>query len=386
MKSLDSITHGVSKASDMGVTQETLIHTISDILIIILLVVAIGLLLMIGYILYKKYMNTQTIVPFDPDDTSDCQTLTEKPENSKQSANIVSQGPAVFAVATETNKKGTNQDAFCKKYIQSASATVIAVADGVGSSFRSEIGSTFVANRAVELIALAIEENPKEIDFDEIFNRVQSDFDKEIETQFEGKMDTIPTEGISFATTLIVGIDFPDRFIAAYVGNGSIIHLASKFVTFPKYICIPWNAINLLNPHTISKDGKEALYQVFYYKSPTALHAPSVIEVKKNKIDGEIFIITTDGVNSNDHDIAAMDEENNIWLPVSQQLMELYNHLMTYTTSSDDINSDTLQKSVESYLIKMKEESKLDDDTTLGVFISPIAIQYFENYSNQHNS
>lgn len=355
-------------------------------LLIILLIAAIALLILAGYIMYKKYMNTKPITPFDPEDTSDCQTLDSQTLSSPLGTSVIANasdvsGTTAFAVATETNKKGTNQDSFCQKYLPSASASIIAVADGVGSSFRSEIGSAFVANRAVELIAEAIEKDPKQIDFDCIFNRVQQDFDLEIEKQFADQMDVIPTTGMAFATTLVVGIDLPDRFIAAYVGNGSIIHLSNRFITFPKYICVPWNAVNLLNPHTVDQDGKESLYRVFFYKGIGRAHQPSVVEVRKQKQgnDGEIFIITTDGVNSNDHDIAGKDEEGSIWSPVSQQLADLYDHLKAYVTSPEEINNETLLTSVETYLKAMKEGKKLDDDTTLGVFITPLAIKYFKD-------
>lgn len=299
----------------------------------------------------------------------------------------VDASPCIAAVCSDT-RKSKNQDSFCEAYVEKAQARIIAVADGVGSSFKAEQGSRTVAAKAVELVKKAIESKETvnfnsifdkiQIDFDAIFDQVQSALNAEVEGEFTDEHQLAQLKPASFGTTLIVGIDFPDRFVAAYVGNGSIWHVSGLFNSFPSAMCLPWNAVNLLNPDTSMKEGREALYKIFFYKGEKKHHKPTVLQVSKLREDpGDMFIITTDGVYSADHAIAGKDDEGDIWVPSTPQFGLLCDYLKRYVESADDINDATLKEVINRYLAHINEAKIMDDDTTLGVFISQEARKHF---------
>ena len=90
-----------------------------------------------------------------------------------------------------------------------------------------------------------------------------------------------------------------------------------------------------------------------------------------------MFIITTDGVYSSDHAIAGKDDEGEIWIPSTAQFGLLNDYLKNYVEGNEEINDETLNQMLVRYLAHIKEAKIMDDDTTLGVFISPEAKKHF---------
>lgn len=316
-------------------------------------------------------MTDKKTIDINYEDDNSFSSVTKVGESSSESS--VSQ--CIAAVATDT-RKTKNQDSCCETFVEKNKARIIAVADGVGSSYKAEEGSQFVAAKAVELVKKAIEADEHHIDFDGIFEQIQEGLDNKVETDFAKELAMLkPT---SFGTTLIVGIDFPDRFVAAYVGNGSIWHVSGLFTSFPPVVCLPWNAINMLTPDTIMSEGKEALYKIFFYKGEKKHHKPTVLQLSKlDEAPGDMFIITTDGVYSSDHAIAAKDDEDQIWVPSTAQFGILHDYLKAYVKGADEINDENLKQVLVKYLAHIKEAKIMDDDTTLGVFISDEARKHF---------
>lgn len=297
-------------------------------------------------------------------------------KSSSQEPNPIIGNRSVCTICSDT-KKSLNQDCACQAFVEKTQAHVLAVADGVGSSYKAEVGSRFVCEKAVELVVDSLENGVIDIDFKVLFQAIQEGLDSLIESQYASELPDLK-EG-SFASTLIVGIDFSDRFVVAYVGNGSILHIGGNFVKFPAYMCLPWNAVNLLNPHTIEVQGKESLYKFFYYKGESFRHTPSVIEVKKNMDDpGDIFVITTDGVYSSDHELTVKDEEGELWMPLPKQLGMLHEALKQFASAYDELSESRLNQTFVSYLTSLKDGNVMDDDTTLGVVFSCQAIDYLK--------
>lgn len=280
-------------------------------------------------------------------------------------------GQSTVAVRSDTLKE-KNKDGFCEKYIPSLNIHVIAVADGIGNMRYCDVASRFIAQQTVSMVVEALT-NGKEVDFTAIFQQAQSDMKEMIEHKYPGQYSSD-----SFGTTLILGVDYPDRFTAAYVGNGSIMQISGFFSTFSDLICLPWNAINLLNPHTIEQDGREALYKFFSYGSSSSDVTPSVIDVAKTtERPGDIFVITTDGVHSADHDVPGTDDSGQIWIPADNRLKRLYDQLKDYLLNGNEIDDKSLGEMLEAYLEQMKGAGEMDDDTTLGIVVSANARDYF---------
>ncbi|MDP0530679.1 protein phosphatase 2C domain-containing protein [Porphyromonas gingivalis] len=328
----------------------------------------------------KKSMLEKKDLEVNYEDDSEFSSMT----NVEVSHLKVAGSPCIAAVASDT-RKVKNQDSYSEVYIPSCNARIIAIADGVGSSYKSEVGSHFVTEKAVELIKKAIETDEYHIDFDKIFDDIQDALDVEIEKMCVDELSDLKPS--SFGTTLIVGIDFPDRFVTAYVGNGSIWHVSGYFNKFPSVVCLPWNAVNLLNPDTTMVGGKEALYKIFFYKGNKKNHKPTVLQISKlRESPGDIFILTTDGVYSSDHAIASKDDEGDIWVPSTIQYGLLCELLKIYMEGNDDINDEMLKRKLETYLAHIKEAQIMDDDTTLGVFISAEARSHFLEERMKHET
>lgn len=283
--------------------------------------------------------------------------------------------PCIAAVSSGT-RKVKNQDGFSEAFVECCNARIIAIADGVGSSYKSEVASHYVTQKTVELVKDAVSSDEHHIDFEKIFDDVQVGLDAEIEERYASELSGLKPS--SFGTTLIVGIDFPDRFVVAYIGNGSIWHVSGYFNIFPRVVCLPWNAVNLLNPDTTMVDGKEALYKIFYYNGKKKSHNPTVLQISKlREAPGDVFILTTDGVFSADHAIAGKDDEGDIWIPSTPQFGQLHDYLKNYVEGNEDITDDSLQQMLNHYLAHINEAQIMDDDTTLAIFISAEAKAHF---------
>jgi serine/threonine protein phosphatase PrpC len=291
---------------------------------------------------------------------------------------------SIVATGTDSPKK-VGQDACKNVYVEEARAHIVAVADGLGSHPYAEKGSAFVVDKVVELLEDKLKSSSTTIDFDQIFQEVQIALDKHIEQLLHGLPDSNKlAPGDCFGTTLIVGIDFPDRLVAAYVGNGAIFNISGYFADFSPNIYLPWNAINMLNPHTVEQDGKEALYKLFSWQGKD--YVPTVLEIKKNKeLPGEIFVLTTDGVYSADHSIPGKDGEGAIWIPSSRTMELFYNFLKDYLLT-EPLTEGALKSRIKTqYLLELKRTKEMDDCTTVGIIITGKCSEYFESKRKKVN-
>jgi len=284
---------------------------------------------------------------------------------------------SVVATGFDSPKQAGSQDYGANRFVQEAQAHIIAIADGLGKHPYSEEGSRFVVKKALDLIENELKAGVKDLDFDSLFQSIQKELDSHIEELLPRLPDSNnlkPTD--CFGTTLIVGIDYTDRFVVAYIGNGAIFNISGYFADFPPVIFLPWNAINMLNPHTVERDGKEALYKLFSWQGNTC--TPTVLEIRKNKEQpGEIFVLTTDGVYSADHSIPGKDSEGTIWIPSSRTTERLYDFLKAYMYKPS-ISEFSLEKAIkEQYLDPLKRDKEMDDCTTLGIVITEQCVDYF---------
>ena len=120
------------------------------------------------------------------------------------------------------------------------------------------------------------------------------------------------------------------------------------------------------------------MYKIFFYKGEKKHHKPTVLQISKlTETPGDMFIITTDGVYSSDHAVAGKDEAGDIWIPSTAQFWTLHDFLKSYVEGNEDINDETLKQMLIRYLDYIKERKIIDDDTTLGVFISTEAKKCF---------
>ena len=274
---------------------------------------------------------------------------------------------SILSGASITNKQNedSNQDALAtiRNHFQQFNAVI--VADGIGGLANGGDAARIAVKTAKELLSSDIS-----IDISEVFSKVQLCLRRETKPLItNNKLD-------QFGTTLIIAIETDDRFIIGYLGNGSIYHIRGNFdkcwsESRPNPTCVA----NLLNPHSIQLDGKETLTG---YLSPILLYEPSFIELHKDKTNGDILILTTDGLGSNDQIQLGKDGNGNWWCRTEMWLIELLKNIKT------GLNKENMSILLRNFLSEMKLNKKLDDDTTIGLIITSRAISLITSNSKEN--
>jgi len=276
------------------------------------------------------------------------------------------------AVATRTRKR-VNQDACAA--VRFGSGQAVLVADGLGSHFGAEVASAV----AVESIRHTLQTPgaPAEPDLRGAF----ADAQRALVGHVAAISPTLPADldrSQAFGTTLVCAADTPARLILAYVGNGGLIHLRGNFNDFPPAQVLPWNALNYLNPHSISTGGHNVLYKLLSPWTAEAHSTPTVLSIaKENDLYGDIIMACSDGVHSYDQTPIGRDDERRIWISGERALSLFYEALDAFFAESvqDDAS---LQACLETYLSCLDAEHPLSDDATLGVVISAQALRHQE--------
>lgn len=286
---------------------------------------------------------------------------------------------SLLSIHTITEKK-VNEDYISKIKNEKLFFKGIVLGDGIGSHYKPENGSEFCVTKLVELL-----EECKIIDdvnFDKLFRNVSNLLIKKFTNN-----DTNVKPNQAYGTTLICVLEFKDRFEIAYIGNGSIWHLRGNF---PKLISkqryLPWNATNLLNPHTVDEGGREALYKFFSLDTNSNQIEPSTITLyKDNFLFGDLLIATTDGLYSNDHIPVAKDAEGGLWIAGEKKMELLFNSLKEFSKDKN-LTNKILSDNLENYCESIKSQKLLDDDTTFGLLYSKKAIEYQNSVNEESTS
>jgi PPM family protein phosphatase len=256
------------------------------------------------------------------------------------------------------------------------------LADGLGSHFQAECGSRFCSEALKTILENIKSLEEEDLNFTILFKKVYEDL--KINFAEDKEIQEIEDKTRVFGTTLICVLELKDKYIIAYLGNGSIWHLRGNFTHFVEQRYLPWSAINLLNPHTIEQNGREALYKFIALESPELQLEPSVITLSKdNNSYGDILIVSTDGLYSNDHIRVAKDEEGGIWISGDIKIEKLFKALKLFL-KNDYIDNDTLDSEMTKYKNNIIENNLIDDDTTFGISISNATVKYHINL-NENN-
>lgn len=277
---------------------------------------------------------------------------------------------SIIATATNTNKS-ENQD--FKGEFETDKFEAMFIADGLGSYKYAKLSSEMVVN--FFLNEVKTKENISSLNYTELFRNAKQ---KLIEIANELTTEEEKAEENLFGTTAICIIEDETKIKLAYVGNGAIWHIRGNFNAFPTSYLFPWNAVNILNPHTIPEDGKEALYKLISNNNDLKECIPSIIEIEKDDEYGDIVMICTDGVYSEDQ-LKAGKNDKGIWVKYETSMLKFFEHLQHFFKT----NPAYLKKSLEQLVVQYLEELKptLDDDATIGILITSKTL----NYQNEIN-
>lgn len=277
------------------------------------------------------------------------------------------------------SNKIINQDYISKFENKNLGVSGILVADGLGSHYLAEKGSEICVQELKKSLENLDAFQPN---FEELFKSVLHKLKEEAERIEE--IQKLESKQNVLGTTLICIIEYADKFVIAYIGNGSIWHIRGNFTHFSPQRYLPWSSINLLNPHTNDEDGKEALYKLFSLESDEDDVFPTVIEVSKdNRLYGDIFIVSSDGLFSNDKAPIAKDKEGGIWISGETKMEILYSKIKSFLFNQE---MTTLENEIEAFYTEIKEKKLLDDCTSIGVIVTKQALIYNQNINENNKS
>ena len=296
--------------------------------------------------------------------SSDTSTVDpEKHDSVKETLN------SIYATATITNKP-ENQD--YRDKITTPLLKSIMLADGLGSyKYAKESSETAVKTVYEQLHDL---KNLEKLDFEAIYKKAHEKL-KAMSCQNGNK-----SLGDLYGTTLIVLVETERKIKIAYTGNGAIWHIRGNFDDkfhkifvegYPE-ISITWNAVNLLNPHSVPENGKEALYRLISDDTEYD-YTPTVIEIDKDKRHGDIFMICSDGIFSADHTVVRPSKTENIYVKYEMTIKKFFEHLTRFFEAYK-YTDEELNNAINRYLSEVKPD--LEDDATMGVLITSKVLDF----------
>ena len=116
----------------------------------------------------------------------------------------------------------------------------------------------------------------------------------------------------------------------------------------------------------------------FLSVSDTIDPSPSIIKISKNEASyGDLIVITSDGVYTNDEVRIGKDDSGVVWMMGDETMLLLYERLkILFQSNPQKINEEDVKFELENYLNVLKEKKIMHDDTTLGIIISQKVIQH----------
>jgi serine/threonine protein phosphatase PrpC len=316
---------------------------------------------------------------------------------------------SILATATLGNKP-LNEDHCGEVVNETAGFNALIVADGLGSYQFADQASAFVVTWLKNRLMLI--DDVEALDFQELFTLLKHALIKYVD---EYEIDTNATidRYNAFGTTLICAVETQTNYVFAYAGNGAIWHIKAGFNDFSAARLLPWCANNFLNPDTIEEGGREALVRLISPSDNFEEVQPTIIKITKDKNPGDLIMICTDGIYSQDQ-LRMGKNSTGIWLKIEDSLIDFYKMLDDYfktlftpipensvateeesdnesSPSADVINPSTPENSddddaipanltetelLQYFLQRYLKKGHWDDDATLGVLITKETMWY----------
>lgn len=275
-----------------------------------------------------------------------------------------------LAVGTK-NAQAQNED-FCALY-KGNSISAIAIADGVGSSTDSHIAARLAVNQFLGNVK-SFDDKKKEVKSEDVI-KFWINITKKIKDERENNKEKYQGKANVLNTTLITLIELKDRYLISYLGNGSIWYIRGDFWHFWNRRW-PWCMSDLMVGHTfLDENGRDVLYAVLGIDGD--ISNVKILNITKDNYCGEIFILTTDGISSQDHLKIGRDTNNKLWVEVNPHIESLVNiYLAEYLniiSKGEKDEDQILHEIIEKFL----SERTFEDDATLGVTVPNKSKEYY---------
>lgn len=284
-------------------------------------------------------------------------------------------GRPLIAVATRSHK-AVNQDAAAVAYHPHLPLAGVIVADGLGSHFGADEAACMAVMTAAESIVSVHDTDSRWMP--SAFAAARLGIERLVCNRCE-RLPAALNLAEAFGTTLLCGMDLPDRLVVGYVGNGAIIHLRGDFLAFPPTQLLPWNAVNYLNPHSRMVRGTNVLYKWLGPQTTAVQSSPTVLEIAKdNSFVGDLLLVCSDGISSLDQTPIGLDADKRMWIRADPSVGLLYGHLKEFIAHGA-LTSNALRDCLERYLLDLDAARLVGDDVTIGVIITAAAVKGFES-------
>jgi len=303
------------------------------------------------WLIFKKLQQKiNPTVPLSQGHNENNQTINDKPVLG-----------SVLATATTASLKDGQY--ICKGI--NGSLNAILTVDGLDSYGSDGISYNFLSAIAKYLSAVIERSaNINNLNFKQIFDNIRNGFVKFIKSKREDEH--------LYGASVIILVETEKKIKIAYIGNGAIWHIRRKFNEFPAGYLFPWNAVNLLNPHIIQKeDKKKELYKYISDKKDIG-YTPAIIEIDKDTTQGDIFMICTGRIYSEEQHRTVRDPEGRRYLRYENSMFVFFKELKSFFSEQQSYTNDKLEEMLKKYL----ETIKPDGDASLGVLITKPAIDY----------
>lgn len=270
-------------------------------------------------------------------------------------------GAGPLVAAATRSPKDVNQDAAA--VVRAAGLVGVVVADGIGTHHGAAEASRFV----VETLGAGLTATTQ-----------LPDLYAETHRRLRAHVDALPTPPPdperAYGTTALCACEREGWIDLAYVGNGAILHLRGNFDAIPDSQLLPWNALNYLNPHAVSRRGRNPLYRFLAPYAPEAAAVPTLLRLAKDTVGvGDIVVVCTDGVHSFDQTPIGLDGEDNVWIRGEPALRRLYAALSRFLVEGE-LTGSGLERALEAYLQELCDAGLLSDDATVAVLITDVAL------------
>ncbi|WP_420126207.1 protein phosphatase 2C domain-containing protein [Longimicrobium sp.] len=262
-----------------------------------------------------------------------------------------------------------NEDACEAVRVPHAGVRGVVVADGLGSYTQAGRAAREVAREAAAWLETETEHFGRGT-LPRLFIHVHTELRKRLREEADGGE---PEPG-AFGTTLLVGVDAGAELVAAYAGNGAVWHIRGNFDE-SLAAGVPWSAVNLLNPHTVLRGGREILYRIVDAADPSP-PVPAVVSVRKDPEFGDILLLCTDGVYSADQVTHGTDAGGTVWISAEAPMVALFNALRELFDAWDGEAGLPLHDALQACLGRLRAAGMLEDDATVGVIVTADALRY----------
>lgn len=255
------------------------------------------------------------------------------------------------------------QDSSATFVNEAAGMRGVILADGLGSCSKARETADFIVNETrnqFEVVSCLDAEKLKEI-----FLVVHARMLEWIGSDYSIASDMGVRSGV-YGSTLIVAVEKSESFLVGYVGNGAIWHIRGNAFHNHGNRLLPWSIANLLNPHTVPENGVEALYKYFSASADQELVRPTVLEFSKDSAYGDVLLVCTDGISSNDQ-VSIGKVESGIWTNVEDALVTFLDMLVLYLPMWSQPGK--LEELRDAYAHWLQGAPQVEDDATFGILL-----------------